>query len=69
MCGGADGRPHHYVLARADGTEQVLKTKSTGLAINPGDRLIVQSSGGGGWGDPALRSAEARARDEREGYI
>ena len=69
MCGGADGRPHHYVLARTDGSEQVLKTKSTGLVINPGDRIVVQSSGGGGWGDPSKRDPAARARDEREGYV
>ena len=69
MCGGQDSKPHHYVLARGTGEEQVLKTKSTGLVINPGDRLVVQSAGGGGWGPAEKRSAEARARDEREGYV
>ena len=31
--------------------------------IRPGDVLDVRSGGGGGWGDPAERSAEERARD------
>ncbi len=69
MCGGEDGKPHHYVLARDGGEATVLKTKSTGLVINPGDRLLVQSGGGGGWGPAEQRSAAAHERDKREGYV
>jgi len=69
LLGGADGAPHHYVLQRAKGGEKVLKTKEVGVVIEPGDRLIVHSGGGGGWGDPAKRTADARARDVRLGLV
>ena len=63
MLGGQDGAPHHYVLARADGSERVLKTKEVGVVIVPGDTLRVLAGGGGGWGPPAGRDQAARARD------
>jgi N-methylhydantoinase B len=53
MVGGADGAPHHYVLHRLDGTERVLRTKETGIVVQPGEVIDVASGGGGGWGTPA----------------
>jgi N-methylhydantoinase B len=47
----------------------VLRTKEVGIEIRPGDCLEVRSSGGGGWGPPARRSAQARARDRAQGLI
>lgn len=69
ICGGQDSPPHHYELHRGDGSHEVLRTKSTGLVVNPGDVLVVHSAGGGGWGDPARRDPAARERDLREGYV
>ncbi|MDO9708071.1 hydantoinase B/oxoprolinase family protein [Paracraurococcus lichenis] len=69
MLGGQDGRPHHYRLRHADGTERVLKTKEVGIPVEPGDRLLVEAGGGGGWGPSEQRSPEARARDAAEGYV
>ena len=37
--------------------------------IRPGDVLDVRSGGGGGFGDPAARSAEERARDLLLGFV
>ena len=37
--------------------------------IRPGDVLDVRSGGGGGFGDPAERSAEERARDLLLGFV
>ena len=68
MRGGRDGKPHHYRLRYANGTERVLKTKEVGIPVQPGDRLLVEAGGGGGWGPPEARSPEARARDAMEGY-
>ena len=65
--GGQDGAPHDYRLRRADGGERVLRTKEVGIAVQPGDRLLARSGGGGGWGDPAERDPAARERDRREG--
>jgi len=47
----------------------VIRTKETGIAVNPGDRFEVASGGGGGWGDPAARSAAARADDVESGFV
>jgi len=67
MCGGEDSPPHLYTLRRADGQEEVLRTKTVGLIFAPGDRLHVRAAGGGGWGPKAERSATAIARDAAEG--
>ncbi len=68
--GGADGLPHDYRLKRAsDGSVVKLKTKQVGLIIEPGDTLLVESAGGGGYGDPARRSREALDRDLADGVV
>jgi N-methylhydantoinase B len=69
ILGGEDGKPHHYVLKRATGEEIVLETKTVGIEIRPGDRLLVHSGGGGGWGNPAERDPAARARDVENGLV
>ncbi len=67
MVGGRDGAPHDYRLRRANGEKRPLRTKEAGIAVEFGDRLLVRSGGGGGWGDPAERDPAARERDRREG--
>jgi N-methylhydantoinase B len=44
-----------------------LRTKEVGIELHPGDCLEIRSSGGGGWGPPSKRSAEARRRDAEQG--
>jgi N-methylhydantoinase B len=46
----------------------VIRTKETGIEVRPGDRFEI-ASGGGGWGDPAARSAAARADDVESGFV
>jgi N-methylhydantoinase B len=67
MLGGEDGVPHDYRLTSAVRPARTLRTKETGIEILPGDCLEVRSSGGGGWGPPALRSEHARQRDREQG--
>ena len=67
MLGGEDGRPHHYRLLSAGREPRVLRTKEVGIELHPGDCLEIRSSGGGGWGPPAKRSAEARQHDREQG--
>jgi N-methylhydantoinase B len=67
MLGGEDGAPHQYRLISEGREPRLLRTKEVGIEIRPGDCLEVRSSGGGGWGPPARRSAEARARDREQG--
>ncbi|MBI1775423.1 MAG: hydantoinase B/oxoprolinase family protein [Proteobacteria bacterium] len=69
MLGGKDALPHRYVLHSKGHRDRPLKTKEVGVLLRPGDVLFVESGGGGGWGDPKRRTAEARANDERQGYV
>jgi N-methylhydantoinase B len=69
ILGGSDGAPHRYVLYSGNREPRPIKTKETGLVINPGDRLVLESGGGGGWGDPAARRDEDEARAVESGFI
>ena len=69
MLGGEDGATHRYRLLSEGREPRVLRTKETGIEIRPGDCLEVRSSGGGGWGPPAKRSAAAREHDRDEGLV
>lgn len=66
--GGQDGRPHRYEIDEG-GQRRILPTKSFGNRFGAGSVLRLRSSGGGGWGDPARRAPEARARDAALGLV
>ena len=68
VLGGEPGLPHRYSIV-SDDAESVLRTKQTGVVVKPGDRIVALSSGGGGYGDPSLRSNESVAWDRRNGYV
>lgn len=44
-------------------------TKDEGVVMNPGDTVTIATPGGGGWGDPSRRQAEAIHRDLKLGLI
>jgi len=68
ILGGEDGAPHRYMLFSGN-RERAIKTKETGVVIEPGDRLLLESGGGGGYGDPMRRVAEDRERDRDTGFV
>ncbi len=49
LAGGEDGEPGRQRVVRADGTEIVLKSVD-GCDVQAGDRLIMETPGGGGYG-------------------
>jgi N-methylhydantoinase B len=65
--GGADGAPFRVTLARGSERRDV-KGKET-VRLVPGDVVLIETSGGGGYGDPAARSEAAAEADRREGYV
>ena len=67
LFGGKDGRPHRYRLI-SRGRSRFLKTKQVGIPVLPGDVFFIESSGGGGYGDPAKRDREADAADLANGF-
>lgn len=44
-------------------------TKDEGVIMRPGDTVAIQTPGGGGWGDPALRNRKAVLEDVRLGLL
>jgi N-methylhydantoinase B len=67
MLGGKDGATHRYRLLSEGRPPRELRTKEPGIDLNPGDCLEIRSSGGGGWGPPEKRTAEARKHDDEQG--
>ena len=69
ILGGTDGLPHCYTLYSGNQAARPIKTKETGLVIRPGDRFVLESGGGGGWGDPTTRDPAATDDDTANGFI
>jgi N-methylhydantoinase B len=59
------------VSIRESGSEEELATpgKATGLLLREGDVLVMQSAGGGGYGDPLARAAALVEQDVASGYV
>jgi len=59
------------VSLRRDGAEVNFATpgKVTGVAIGAGDIVVMQSAGGGGYGDPLAREPDRVRDDVRAGYV
>lgn len=69
LSGGAPGAPGRFVLTPKDGAPKLLPSKISGVALKQGDRVRLDTSGGGGWGDPKHRSKDALAADLEGGYV
>ncbi len=64
--GGSDGAPNQVTLTR-NGIAMTPEhlSKAQDIPLKPGDRVRVQTPGGGGYGDPFTRLPEAVAEDVR----
>jgi N-methylhydantoinase B len=65
-CGGDDGATGTHTLLAADGSSRALPAKTT-LQVSAGETLVVQTAGGGGYGEAVSRDAGAIARDAADG--
>jgi len=63
VLGGLPGRLREFRL-----NGEIVHPKGR-YVLAPGDRMTTYEAGGGGYGDPANRSAEAIASDLRAGYV
>lgn len=61
------GRPGATASVKVNDVE--IADPSGGLNLSQGDRLTIESAGGGGYGDPRRRSAQAILRDVASGYL
>lgn len=76
LAGGLRGRPNGFRVGR-DGRDQKLTelfgivspSKFANVGLSAGDEYVIESGGGGGFGDPLERDPELVASDVREGYV
>ena len=62
--GGGDGAKAFSKIVRRDGTEEVVNSKLFTI-VHSGERLIVETAGGGGYGDPNGRDRQSVQDDLR----
>lgn len=56
LYGGMPGAPARSTIIRNDGSEEVIPSKML-TVLNKGDRVVVETPGGGGFGNPEQRRA------------
>jgi N-methylhydantoinase B len=66
--GGSEGAKAHSFIRRVGGGEDVIPSK-TATTLRKGDRLVIETAGGGGYGDPLGRSAVHVREDVRNGKV
>lgn len=65
--GGSPGRPGGYYRERLDGSREALNPKGTRQPLAAGEALVLETSGGGGYGPPSQRDPDAEAKDLADG--
>ena len=69
VLGGGPGAMNVIRYQQADGWHTpALGSKMVGVTLARGQRIRLESPGGGGWGPPAARDPSAQAHDSRMGY-
>jgi len=68
LAGGAPGRTGRFYLVRG-GKLMPLPSKLANHTVYQGDEVVLETAGGGGFGDPAKRAGEAHRRDLAGGYV
>jgi N-methylhydantoinase B len=71
VLGGLSGKPLASWIETIDGKTEEFATpgKVGGHLVEQGERVVLRSAGGGGYGDPLERPAQRVADDFRLGYI
>jgi N-methylhydantoinase B len=66
--GGKEGQSGRITVIRKSGDQEILY-KSKAYPLEPGDSIVVETGGGGGYGPPEERGRELLQRDLRRGYV
>ncbi len=66
--GGGAGLPAMSVITRIDGSKETIPSKLV-TTLHKGDRVLVETAGGGGYGDASRRAPDARAADVADGKV
>ena len=66
--GGKEGKSGRITVVKKSGASEIIY-KSKAYPLEPGDSIIVETGGGGGYGPPSERAPELVQRDLRQGYV
>jgi N-methylhydantoinase B len=66
--GGGDGAMARTVIHRTDGSEETVPSKLV-TTLHAGDRVVMETAGGGGYGDPVARGPTQVRADLADGKI
>jgi N-methylhydantoinase B len=67
--GGEAGRPGRFLLNPGTPEERELPRLAQGIPVRRGDVVRMESTGGGGWGDPHAREPWRVRQDVRGGFV
>ena len=67
--GGGNGGSNYALIRHADGSPETRVLKGTQIQLQAGDSVAFFTAGGGGYGDPRERPAEALQFDVAEGFV
>jgi N-methylhydantoinase B len=67
--GGGTGQPGRALVYKLGAAEPLIFTKVSGVALDKGDIVRLETGGGGGYGAATERSLELVQRDLDCGYI
>jgi N-methylhydantoinase B len=68
LAGGKEGARARSVIRRADGSEETIPSKIATM-LHPGDRVTVETAGGGGYGEPNHRRRDLTEADRADGKV
>ncbi len=68
LAGGLPGAPARYYVVRAGGSTKVLRSKET-VELRRGDVVVIETAGGGGYGDPREREVGRVVEDVLNGLV
>src|SRR3712207_1797078 len=69
VAGGRPGASSKKTLVRADGSTVEMPSKVRDVPVYEGDRLVFETAGAGGVGDPLERDPQAVVKDVRWGLV
>jgi N-methylhydantoinase B len=68
LWGGLPGRKAEYFIVKGNGERIQLRSKDA-AELESGDRLVICSAGGGGFGDPTRRNTASIQKDLADDYL
>ncbi len=70
IAGGSDALPNAFSYQhKGEWHKPPMVSKMLGIRLQKGERVRLETPGGGGWGPAAQRDAAARAHDQALGYV